>query len=49
MRALAMPKKRKKKKPYCPPKITDFGTIESITKGNLSGTQDGDFSGSGWV
>jgi hypothetical protein len=45
---MAMPEKRRKKKPYVPPKITDFGNIEFVTKGHTSGVEDGDFSGSGF-
>jgi hypothetical protein len=45
-----MPEKRRKKRPYFPPKITDFGKIEEITKGNFSGIEDAEFSGgSGWA
>jgi hypothetical protein len=40
-----MPEKRRKKKPYFSPKITDFGNIEAITKGNLAGLADADFNG----
>jgi hypothetical protein len=39
-----MPEKRRKKRPYFPPKITDFGNIETITKGQLAGIEDADFN-----
>jgi len=37
------------RKPYESPSLQEWGSILELTKGPLSGTVDGDFSGSGGV
>ena len=37
------------RKPYQGPRLQEWGAIAELTKGPLSGTVDGDFSGSGGV
>jgi hypothetical protein len=37
------------RKPYESPRLLEWGSIAELTKGPLSGTIDGDFSGSGGV
>jgi hypothetical protein len=39
----------RKRKPYESPCLQEWGSILELTKGPLSGTVDGDFSGSGGV